>query len=164
MTVPALRTTIRPVTDEDVTGNEPWYPEAAAGVNGIPQPADPMNLRCRLEEARASGSGDLLAILRAGDPEPIGLLEYRLDHPAAGWLTIGFIGLVARLRGRGHGAEAVRLLMEQHRIGACLAEVAPANGLGLYFWLRLGFRPARPNEIFWRAPEDGGTMAMVRYI
>ncbi len=43
-----------------------------------------------------------------------------------------------------------------------LAEVHVRNGLGLYFWLRLGYRPARPDEVFWRAPDEDGIIAMVR--
>ena len=43
-----------------------------------------------------------------------------------------------------------------------LAHVATRNGLALYFWLRMGYRPARVEEVFWRDPREGGIIAMVR--
>jgi hypothetical protein len=40
--------------------------------------------------------------------------------------------------------------------------VDPRNGLALYFWLRLGYRPVRADEVFWRAPDEDDIIAMVR--
>jgi hypothetical protein len=32
----------------------------------------------------------------------------------------------------------------------------------LYFCLRVGYRPAHAGEVFWRAPDEGGIIAMIR--
>ena len=90
--------------------------------------------------------------------EPIGLLEYEMRE---GWLTVTFIALAKAYRGWGYGSEAVRLLEGwASREGVAerfRAEVDARNGLGLYFWLRLGYRPAG-----WHADGGRDSMAMVR--
>lgn len=154
----APRTTIRPATREDLPDIERWYREAAAAVLGIPEAPAEDTLQRRFDEA----GGQLLLIARADSPEAIGLLGYRAAYPADGWLTITFLAMAAGHRGWGHGSEAVRLLEAEHAAAHYLAEVAPRNGLGVYFWLRVGYHPAHFGEVFWRAPGEGGTMAMVR--
>jgi RimJ/RimL family protein N-acetyltransferase len=100
----------------------------------------------------------LFAITQAEADEPIGLAEYRLDGE---WLTVPFIALAKAYRGWGYGSEAVRLLEEwavrEGRAERFRAEVDARNGLGLYFWLRLGYRPAE-----WHAEGGRDSMAMVR--
>jgi len=91
--------------------------------------------------------GDGRLVITSGDDETaIGFIEYRVKDPADGWLTIGDIELVEGQRGWGYGSEAVRLLegmaVEQGLGERFRADVDIRNGLGLYFWLRLGYRPA----------------------
>jgi RimJ/RimL family protein N-acetyltransferase len=99
----------------------------------------------------------LFAITQAEADEPIGLIEYRLDGD---WLTVAFIALAKAYRGWGYGSEAVRLVEEwAAREGLAerfRAEVDVRNGLGLYFWLRLGYRPLAA------AKEGRAVLAMVR--
>jgi len=42
--------------------------------------------------------------------------------------------------------------------------VAVDNGLALYFWLRLGYRPAGAGESSWRPGLDKDIMSMVRVL
>jgi GNAT superfamily N-acetyltransferase len=59
---------------------------------------------------------------------------------------VEFIALAEAYRGWGYGSETVRLLEEwairEELAERFRAEVSARNGLGLYFWLRLGYRPA----------------------
>jgi hypothetical protein len=75
---------------------------------------------------------------------------------------VEWLALAAGQRGWGYGSEAMRQFEERHRGSRFLAQVDPRNGLGLYFWLRMGYRPARVDEVFWRAPDEGGIIAMIR--
>ncbi len=137
---------LRPVAEADLPSIERWYAEAASAVHGAGYEVGEQNLPYQIEEARGSGSGDLLVIEDAGEPGPIGLVDYRRDWPARGWLAVVFIALAKSYRGWGYGSEAV-ILLESEAEGAWgvrrfRAEVEVRNGLGLYFWLRLGYRPA----------------------
>lgn len=107
-----------------------------------------------------AGSATEAAVVRADDLEPIGRIEYVPGSPGSGWLTVRDIGMSPRIRGFGYGSEAVRLLEDDAvRHGAATrfrAGVDPRNGLGLYFWLRLGYRP------FAGTGGEAGTFWMVR--
>jgi GNAT superfamily N-acetyltransferase len=101
--------------------------------------------------------GETLVIAMAGESAPIGLLVYR---PAAnGWLEVRFLALAKGLRGWGYGSEAVRLIEESGRAQRFVARVSAGNGLGLYFWLRMGYRPG---ELPWREREPEDKIAMMR--
>jgi len=101
-------------------------------------------------------------IVRRADGAAIGEVKCRADEPAAGWLTVGCIALAEGERGWGYGSEAVRLLEAKAKAKAVRfrADVDAGNGLALYFWLRLGYRPARAGEVPGRPPR--GMIAMVR--
>lgn len=149
------RVTLRPLADADLPAIEAWYPEAAATVVGRAWSPGVEELRRRVEKARADESRTLAVISRADEKAPVGVVDYRTT---GGELIVDFIALAIGHRGWGLGSEAVLLLEETARVGRCRAGVHAANGLGLYFWLRLGYRPAG----VW--PEDGGgdMIAMVR--
>jgi RimJ/RimL family protein N-acetyltransferase len=158
----AARITLRPIADDDTALIEPWYGEAATAALRLDAPADIETLHRQIAEAAAS-NGELLVIVRPDSSDDvIGFVDYRLDEPATGWLTIRSIALASGQRGWGYGAEAVRLIEGRTNAEHFLAGVDPRNGLGLYFWLRQGYRPARPGEIFWRAPDEGGIISMIR--
>jgi len=99
----------------------------------------------------------VLMIERTGESEPVGLMEYGVRD---GWLTVPFIALAKTYRGWGSGSEAVRLLegwaMREGLAERFRVEVPVQNGLGLYFWLRLGYRPLAAAE------EGRAVLAMVR--
>jgi RimJ/RimL family protein N-acetyltransferase len=155
------RITLRPAKRADLAHIEQWYEEAAATVrSGRHDPDDTL-------ERRASEAGDrLLVVALKGEDEPVGLLEYCADDPARAWLRTAFVAIVPGRRGFGYGSEAVRALegraATSRGVTSFLAEIDPRNGLALYFWLRLGYRPAHKGEVFWRAPNEGGIIAMIR--
>jgi RimJ/RimL family protein N-acetyltransferase len=141
---------------------EPWYGEAASVVHQLSELAHIQMLRHQIAEAE-SANGDVLVIVRTDQgPDPVGYVDYRVNEPAPGWLTIGVIAIAAEHRGGGYGSESVRLLEERTPTRRFLANINPRNGLSLYFWLRLGYRPAGLKEIFWRAPDEGGIISMIR--
>ena len=147
------RVTLRPVTAADWAAIEDWWPEAAAAVRGVREPVAIDELSRMIDEA----GGETLVIAMAGELAPIGLLVYR---PAAnGWLEVRFLALAKGLRGRGYGSEAVRLIEESGRAQRFVARVSAGNGLGLYFWLRMGYRPG---ELPWREREPEDKIAMMR--
>ena len=115
-----------------------------------------------MEAAAADADAGLLAIVRQSDGTVIGLLDYRPDEPAAGWLSVGSIALAAGLRGWGYGSEAVRLLEAETKAERFRANVDAGNGLGLYFWLRLGYRPTSPDDASWAGGAQSGIMPMMR--
>ncbi len=71
-----------------------------------------------------------------------------------------------RLSGQGYDTEAVRLLegeaLERGLAGRFWAPVRNVDGLGLYFWLRLGYRPAAAGENPWPGGAPRDMMSMVR--
>jgi hypothetical protein len=101
-----------------------------------------------------------LVIALAGDPAPIGLLAYVL--PAEGWLEFRFLALAAGCRGWGYGAEAVQVVEASGLAERFAADVSAANGLGLYFWLRMGYRPAAPAELTWREADPDDMISLIR--
>ena len=111
------------------------------------------------------GDGERLVIARAGDDEPIGLLRYVADA-AEGWLRFESVAVRSELRGLGLESEAERLLEEGSTRGGgpprFYATVDHEDGLGIYFWLRLGYRPARTGEIPWHGGAWEGMMVMVK--
>lgn len=65
------------------------------------------------------------------------------------------------LRGWGFGSEAVELIEGQYPNSSFVARVDPKDGLNLYFWLRLGYRPggqASPVS----SPSADGMITMIR--
>ena len=159
------RVIIRSVARGDLPQIEPWYAEAVATAHGLREPPPGETLERWFSKAEASDA-ELLLIAKAEDPVPIGLLRCRLGFPDKGCLAIDFVAMAAGRRGWGYGSEAVGLVEDwatgSRKSRRFVAEVDARNGLALYFWLRLGYRPARPDEVFWRAPDEDDIIAMVR--
>ena len=134
--IDGIRVSLRRLHEDDLPAIEIWYEEAARAAyedRGLEE----------LQSVTSGGAACLLAIERAGEDEPIGLAEYETSD---GWLAVPFIALAKPYRGWGYGSEAVRLLedwaLRQGGAKRFRADVDVRNGLGLYFWLRLGYRPA----------------------
>ena len=139
------RVALRPLAAEDFAAVEPWYSEAVAAVEGIASAEcqGAAGLRERLADARRRGCGRLLAIVEREAGSVVGLLEFEcLDSESMG---VTFLAMEASRRGWGLGSEAVRLL-EEELLGNGMArrlqaDIDVRNGLGIYFWLRIGYRP-----------------------
>lgn len=137
------RAALRPMTDSEPPLFEDLYTEA----EGTPRKG-----------------GEVVVIARRDDSSAIGVIDYQEGEPAAGWLTVRFIALAKQHRGWGYGSEAVRLLEEMSAAERFRADVDAGNGLALYFWLRLGYRPAVREEMFWRSEGDGDIIPMIRVV
>ena len=154
------RVTLRTLTGDDIAAVKPWYEEAVAASMGRPAADPPYGIQKRMEAAEADPDAGPLAIVREADGTVIGLLDYRANSAGRGWLSVGFIAVARVWRGWGYGSEAVRLLEAEAKAERFRANVDARNGLGLYFWLRLGYRPARAGEVPGGAPS--GMITMVR--
>jgi len=142
--------------EDDLSAIEAWYGEAARAAYESRSPGE-------LWRSEREGSRGLLAIERAKEDEAIGLIEYVVRDA---WLAVPFVALAKVYRGWGYGSEAVRLLekwaVREGIAERFRAEVDVRNGLGLYFWLRLGYRPAGKGEFGWQEEGEAARMAMVR--
>ncbi len=120
----------------------------------------------RLEETLLDGDDGLLAITSREGGSIYGVLAYRLGHPERGWLSVEAVAVEPGLSGQGYDTEAVRLLegevLERGQASRICAPVRHDDGLGLYFWLRLGYRPARPDEDPWPGECPSGIICMIR--
>jgi RimJ/RimL family protein N-acetyltransferase len=153
-TLTGARTTLRPVEDADLESIGVWWPEAAGVVRGVAEPGTPEELR------ELIASTEAFVIASADDAEPIGLLAY--VRPAKGWVEFRFVAMAAGERGWGHGSEAVFLVEESAAGSRFAADVYHGNGLGVYFWTRIGYRPAAQGEVAWREREADDMITMVR--
>lgn len=116
------------------------------------------------EAGDPGGREGLAAIWRAGAPGTIGQLRWRIGWPKEGLATVEAAEIVEGERGWGYVSEAVRqlegLLGERGVRGFAVA-VDCQDGLGLFFWLRLGYRPAMglgpPDGGFWMARMMAGS-------
>ncbi len=142
------RVALRPLSEADIE------------VIGWYEGAD--ELRGRLEDANCG----VLAIIRREDGSAIGVVEYRLGVPEDGWLSVETIAAEPGRRGLGLESEAVRLA-EGDAVRRSLAQrfwagVRRDDGLGLYFWLRLGYRPEHTDERPWSGGAQRDMICMIR--
>jgi GNAT superfamily N-acetyltransferase len=95
-----------------------------------------------LDARSASDPGSFL--LLAGD-EAIGVASIGGKDEA--WF--GALAVRPDMRGRGYGAEAAGLLLNRLRregVRTVRALAPEGNGLAVYFWFRMGFRPEKATE------------------
>lgn len=102
----------------------------------------------------------VLVITRAGEDAPVGVIEYRRERSR---LVFERVMEAPQARGFGYGLEAVRIIErdagERGRARRFEAEISPDEGLSLYFWLRLGYRP-----VAWPRGEGRRIISAVRAI
>jgi hypothetical protein len=96
-------------------------------------------------------------LITDADGQEIGHIEAAVDGRR---LDVRWVEVEVGRRRWGLGMDAVRLLEEEvsrrWKVGEVRAVVPVEVGLGLYFWLRLGYRPEEPVRC------EGDAMAMVR--
>lgn len=96
----------------------------------------------------AGPASELLVITLREEGRPIGVLQYRPDEPSEGWATIDHVAVAEDSRRWGLGQDAARLLeaavARECRVRHFRTTIDVRNGLALYFWLRLGYRPLGP--------------------
>ena len=110
-------------------------------------------------ELRPDGAAGGFAIVRLPGRERIGEVRYRTEE---GCLSFQRMEVGPEMRGLGYGSEAVRLVeadaAQRGLAGRFRADISAGDGLALYFWLRLGYRPAAA----WRRDAEQGTISMIR--
>jgi RimJ/RimL family protein N-acetyltransferase len=111
---------------------------------------------------------DRHVIVRKSDGAPVGIVEHKAADPANDWATFGAIVMSDGQRGWGFGSEAVHLieehLLRREGVRRFRARFDKRIGLALYFWLRRGYRPARPDEAFWPAHDSDDIICMIRIL
>jgi predicted N-acetyltransferase YhbS len=129
-----------------------------------PLAEDDLQAATWLDQATLDPDSDSTAINRDGNL--VGVMEYRVGVPDEGWLGFAFVTVEPGLRGLGLDSEAVRLVEDDAlRRGVASrfwTRVPYSDGLGLYFWLRLGYRPVRPDEGGWPMERGDDTIVMTR--
>ena len=120
----------------------------------------------RLKETPVDADDRLLAITSREGDSIYGVLAYRLGYPEEGWLSVETVAVEPGLSGQGYDAEAVRLLegeaLERGWASRFWAPVRHDDGLRMYFWLRLGYRPAVAGESPWPGGAPRDIIAMIR--
>ena len=144
------RVALRPLLPADNADVDPWLQDAMAAVDGVKPSADtPASLAALGPHVNARWPGATveaviveasvagLLVWRPARPRP------RVSQPA---FAIEALTVRAGLRNRGYGAEAVYCLEAAHPGARVKAAVPRFNGLAIYFWLRVGYRPVRIDE------------------
>jgi GNAT superfamily N-acetyltransferase len=148
-----LRVSLRQLTANDLDVVVPWHDATE-------------KLLERMNEAQRDGGLGLLAITFRGEDGANGVMEYCVGVPESGWLGFRFAAVEPRMRGLGLDSEAVRLIeddaLKQGLGRRFWAEVHRDDGMGLYFWLRLGYHPTRPDDVPWLSAARRDTIAMMR--
>jgi len=141
---------LRPLTDKDLGALADWFPTLTRALA-----VDEQRLAAIIDDARSRR--EALAVV---EEEAEGLLLYRSDAPEARAAQVELLAVAPDRRRFGIGSRAV-LGLEQRlagrRVGRCYVLVPSDLGLGLYFWLRLGYRPLTQAE--WPHPVEGKTAA-----
>ena len=124
-----------------------WLPEAESALGGAGAP-------CPLGDRIEAGDA-VYWLCPAGAAAPVGACAARVEEDALLWT---WLAVEAEWRGYGYGGAAVPIVERAaRRLGATSgrALVPATNGISLYFWLRLGYRPLagldrpKPREGTW---------------
>lgn len=99
-----------------------------------------LDLPCEGARYRIESKDGLIAIVRSGDGAHLGSVDAEVDGLQ---LTIRSVCVDEAERGYGAGTEAMRLLLQAApaSFSSARATAPPDNGLAVYFWFRMGFRP-----------------------
>jgi GNAT superfamily N-acetyltransferase len=149
---------LRPLHPEDAPAVEPWLAEAVAAVDGDrPTAATPASIRVFREVTADRWPGAAIDVIIIDGHGVNGLLVWRMRSTSSkegAVVEIDALAIRAGLRNRGYGAEAVLCLEAAHPSATMLAAVPRLNGLAIYFWLRIGYRPVRLDEDATLARDD----------
>ncbi len=136
------RVTLRPAVSGDAAAVAPWFAEAWRDVRGLTSraavaPPEP-------ETWFAEAAGSETALLIEVEAQPVGFIRFGFER---GDCLLRELGVRPEQRNLGFGSEAVFAVEEQARRAGVVRTVAPvalANGLAIYFWLRIGYCPRYP--------------------
>ena len=124
-----------------------WLPEAFAAIDGVRSRAEHPSTWLDLGAATsARWPGCNVASVHLSDERPCGFVVVEVDgadHDAA---RIRALAIRRALRNLGYGGEVVEQLEAAVPRRRWYAVVPRGNGLAVYFWLRIGYRPVRLDE------------------
>ena len=142
MTVSETRVALRPFAPGDDAAVGPWLAEAVAAIDGsrtaAGMPSDVAGLEAYVCQR---WPGALCAAVVVPALGVAGLLVWRAEAGERAATVILALAVRHDARNVGYGAEAVELLEAANPDARFLAAVPRSNGLALYFWLRVGYRP-----------------------
>jgi GNAT superfamily N-acetyltransferase len=122
------RVTLTPIDPSALCAALPWLDKSLTEAESLEPP---------LVSLLPGREGEAFALVLVGG-EPAGYVGYALH---AGLLTILALAIEPARRNLGFGAEAIYALEELNSAARALALVPLGNGLAVYFWLRVGYRP-----------------------
>ena len=164
MSVPsAARVALRPFAPDDAALVEAWLAEAWAALDGGRSPAVASLTLAGLRQSTTGRWGPAALVAIVGhDDATLGFIAWRAETAATpAESEIMAIAVAAARRNLGLGGEAVQALERLRPGDRFLAAIPRSNGLAVYFWLRTGYRPLRPDEDAVRA-RDPENLWMVR--
>ncbi len=134
----------------DYAAVAPWLVEAVAAVDGVKLSSDPRATPAAFEHlVSARWPGATVEAVLMNDGAVVGMLAWRRSTSttrSSEGLVIEALAVRAGLRNLGYGAEAVYRLESAHPDARVYAAIPRTNGLAIYFWLRVGYRPVRLDE------------------
>ena len=130
---------LRPLRESHAEAIGRWYAKAVV-LAGAPVPLSYL--------LNSTGRRRTLALTDGTRQEPVGLMAVAVDDPGPGWATVVLLAIATQEQ-RDLAGQAVALFEKAVRSEARHIRAAvPADvGLALYFWLRLGYRPATPDRL-----------------
>jgi hypothetical protein len=143
-----LTAILSPPLESDVEALARWYDKATM-LAGSPVPLSDL--------FESSDLRRILVLTDGVNQAPFGLMTVALGDPEPGWATVDLLA-IARQEERDMAAMAIAMLEAylQREVSHMRAAVPPdvglpagQAGLALYFWLRLGYRPAVSGERLW---------------
>lgn len=150
------RVSLSAIVAETLPASAPaWLAEAERAVLGV-EPGCPL--------ADQLGEGDAAYWVRVARDRPDGGRERRTVGAVAArqsdeWLVWRWLAVDESMRAFGYGGAAVPVVERAARragLSAARVLVPASNGVALYFWLRLGYRPS--TERAWPRPYEGTWM------
>jgi hypothetical protein len=132
---------------------EPWFEKARLEVYGRPG-GEVLPASVIVERWSRDASSGIHRRLVEVNGRPIGLLAY---SRAGASVVIHELATAPEHRDRSLGAEAVYALEAESGASTARALVPLTNGLAIYFWLRIGYRPT-----FFAQQQRSGFTVMVR--
>jgi hypothetical protein len=142
----ASRVRLRPFAPDDAAAVQPWLAEAVAAQGALKPAAEtPATLPALHAWAAARWPDGTLLAVEVDGLGAAGFVVWTDLPPLAGWnepaRVITALATRREARNFGYGAEVVYRLEEARPGVLWLAATPRFNGLSIYFWLRVGYRP-----------------------
>lgn len=138
------RVALSPLSACDHSAEIAWLAEAWAAIDGQkPKPISPSTIGGLIEAVTLRWYG---ADIERIDVAPRGFAGFVIWEEWPSEIVIRGLAVRRDRRNLGYGAEAVERLAASRPAHVITAAIPRFNGLAVYFWLRVGFRPVREDE------------------